>query len=239
LRRESMNEGFLDELRNIVRERDLEEHPLVARIEHGEASREGLKRLAVQWCRWAVRSTGFRGYLYAKVVEGAWQDPQEALRRMIVQGILEEETHSTYGPPHRELPPLLARALGATEEEIQGTPPIPEIVRVQNWIYRVARREHPAVALAAGGVGMEEPFSRVAGRLAKALRHIYGLSEEAVGFFSVHAVADVEHGEIAYRAVRDYARTESEQERVRKHVRQARDLFWKMHDGFHRLVFGG
>jgi len=234
-----MRNGFLSELRDIVRERDIMEHPLITRIERGEASQEGLKRLAVQWCRWAVRSTGFRGYLYAKVVEGAWEDPQESLRRMIVQGILEEETDIRYGPPHRELPALLARALGATEEEIHKTPPIPEIVRVQDWIYTVAQREHPVVTLAAGGIGMEEPFSRAAGRLAEALQQIYGLSEEAVSFFSVHAEADIEHGEVAYRAVLEYARTGSEQERIREHVRQARDLFWEMHDGFHRLVFGG
>jgi len=228
---------FLKELEEILKERDVLTHPVVRRIEQGEASREGLKRFALQWCRWAVRSSGFRGYLYAKVVEDFWQTPNERLRRMIVEGILEEETDIGYGPPHRDLPPRLARALGATEEEIWGTPPIPEIVRVQEWIYALARREHPVVVLAAGGVGMERPFSQVAGRLEKALRERYGLSEDAVSFFSVHAEADVEHGRVALEAVGDYAVTEERRERIREHVRQARDLFWEMHDGFHRVIF--
>ncbi len=228
---------FLEKLREIIAERDVGAHPLVRRIERGEASREGLKQLALQWCQWAVRSTGFRGYLYAKVVEQWWEEPNEELRRMIVQGILEEETDIGYGPPHRELPPQLARALGASEEEIARTPPIPEIVRVQDWIYALAREEHPAVVLAAGGIGMEEPFSRAAGRLARALREVYGLSADAVSFFSVHAEADVEHGAVAYQAVSGYAKTAERRKRVMACVREARDLFWGMHDGLERIVF--
>jgi pyrroloquinoline quinone (PQQ) biosynthesis protein C len=64
-----------------------------------------------------------------------------------------------------------------------------------------------------------------------ALRDAYGFKEDEIRFFTLHFLADQEHGGRIYDLVGKYATTPELQEAVRQAVREGTQKRWLYYDG--------
>src|SRR3954470_24015981 len=108
-----IDEGLRAPRRNLV------EHPLIGKIDRGELTRGQLKGLMLQLTLQTTDIVRWIGAMYADC-------PVPAVRRVLFLNLYEEELGGFSGTKgHFELCADTARALGATEEELAGTQPLP------------------------------------------------------------------------------------------------------------------
>jgi pyrroloquinoline-quinone synthase len=142
--------GFLDELRNQVRERNFLSgpHPLTRMLLAGELTRPELQEWARQfYLRTQAFSRGI-AYMFAKC-------PDLPTRRQIAENLYEEETGRLSGTaPHVELFAQLARSLGVTDAELAGTEPDDATQGFIDYIDSLAARSFAEV-VAAMAIGSE------------------------------------------------------------------------------------
>jgi pyrroloquinoline-quinone synthase len=97
---------------------------------------------------------------------------------------------------------------------------LPETLGLQSWCYRQAQR--PFVeALAGLIVGLESQVPAIYAKTTPPLIEKYGFTPEEVTFFSLHIVADAEHGERGFQIVEKYAATAEQQATCIRLVREA------------------
>ena len=97
---------------------------------------------------------------------------------------------------------------------------LPETLGLQAWCENQARK--PFVeALAALLVGLESQVPQIYSKTTPPLIEKYGFTEEEVIFFSLHIVADQEHGERGYEIVERYATTDESRATCVRLVKEA------------------
>jgi pyrroloquinoline-quinone synthase len=95
-----------------------------------------------------------------------------------------------------------------------------ETLGLQSWCYRQAQR--PFVeALSALLVGLESQVPTIYSKTTPPLLEKYGFTDEEVTFFTLHIVADAEHGERGFQIVEKYATTPEQQATCVRLVREA------------------
>jgi pyrroloquinoline quinone (PQQ) biosynthesis protein C len=129
--------------------------------------------------------------------------------------------------PAREHPVTvrnLGLALGVSEEEMEFTEPYPETLLYVEYRQHLVRDYHWLEALAAGSFAIELTIPGRFRKIAIALRNQFGLDDEALEVFGIHAGddrlglnygGDDKHAEEATNLIRKYATTAEMQQRVR------------------------
>lgn len=129
--------------------------------------------------------------------------------------------------PAREHPVTvrsLGRALGVSEEEMEFAEPYPETLLYVEYRQHLVRDYHWLEALAAGSFAIELTIPNRFRKVGMALRHQFGLPDEALEVFGIHAGdeqlglnygGDEKHAEEATNLIRKYAITAEMQQRVR------------------------
>ncbi len=83
-------------------------------------------------------------------------------------------------------------------------------------------------------IGLESQVPRIYSKTTPPLLEKYGFSEDEVTFFSIHIVADVEHGEKGFEIVEKYATTDEQRATCVRIVREATMMRRLYLDGVYR-----
>jgi pyrroloquinoline-quinone synthase len=219
--REAASE-FEERLWDIVDERVAALAPVYGPMLEGRLTRPKLAHWANQVYLY-VRP--FKRFLSA--IHSNCDDPDA--EAFIIENLWEEVGEGRPGRDHPAIMRRLPVALGVPPGEVDRLAPDPETQATIEYFHRLCRESWWVEALAAVGIGVEGSFLARPGReippaaigLAPILRDKYGLSEEAVEFFALHGVDDVEHSRRAMEIVRRHTATPQERDRVTAAVRAA------------------
>lgn len=219
--REAASE-FEERLWDIVDERVARLAPVYAPMLEGRLTRPQLAHWAGQVYLY-VRP--FKRFLSA--IHSNCDDP--SAEEFIIENLWEEVGEGRAGRDHPSIMRRLPVALGVPEAEVDRLAPDPETATTIDHFLGLTRTAWWVEALAAIGIGVEGSFLARPGRdippaaigLAPILREKYGLSEEALEFFALHSVDDVEHSRRAVEIVRRHATTPDARERITERVREA------------------
>jgi pyrroloquinoline-quinone synthase len=165
-------------------------HPFVHAVNEGRASLEHIQEWARQdyQFRRAVPRLAMLRYL-------ACTDPEIAER---LYEVVEEETQglTTGSAGHVDMFREFAAALGLTADELDSAPLRPATAAHLYWVELIVHTQ-PWFIVMAAQMAAEGTAPAAMAALARGFTAHYGLSPEAVRFFTVHVDADEDHGSIA------------------------------------------
>jgi pyrroloquinoline quinone (PQQ) biosynthesis protein C len=232
-------DAFVQDLRVYIKKED--EKPLLgpsfySAVLNGELTREQLKR----WALNLFYVTGQHIRAFGGIFLNTGLGPlDQKIRRHIVENLIDEETAMGRGDDaHWMLSMRLAKALGATDEEILHPVVAREAVEYVDWVIELGRREYGLVTLAAMSIGGETRSDRSMKGFVRALREHYGLSREDLEFFYAHMGEAEAHGEPVFDMVREYATTEERQRKIRESIRTWCEKFGAAQEGGYRVALG-
>jgi len=230
---------FVQDLRVYIKGED--EKPLLGpsfykSVLNGELSREQLKK----WALNLFYVTGQHIRAFGGIFMNTGLGPlDQKIRRHIVENLIDEETVMGRGDDaHWMLSMRLAKALGATDEEIMQPVVSKEAVDYVTWVIELGRQEYGLVTLAAMSLGGETRSDNSMKGFVKALREKYALSREALEFFYAHMGEAEAHGEPVFDMVREYATTEERQQKIRGSIRTWCEKFSAAQEGGYRVAMG-
>ena len=144
------------------------------------------------------------------------QCPHQDVQEFLLENIAEEDGFVGNGdfPPVRHANLLLdfASHCGVQRDDVINAQDkgelLPETLGLQSWCHRQTTR--PFVeALSGLLIGLESQVPVIYSKTTPPLLEKYGFTEEEVTFFTLHIVADTEHGERGYEIVEKYAATDA------------------------------
>ncbi|HXG52516.1 MAG TPA: iron-containing redox enzyme family protein [candidate division Zixibacteria bacterium] len=194
-------------------------HPFVKAVCSGKATLDEIRRWAVQdyQFRRAVPRIAMLRYL-------ACSDPEIARK---LWGVVEEETRGldTGSAGHNELFVRFARSIGLTDEQIEHAELRPATAA---HLYYVELIIHtlPWFVVMAIQIGAEGTFSPAAAALGRGFIEQYNMKPEDVRFFTVHAEADEEHGNLAEEIALRYITSPHLQALTREHTFRRMELLY-------------
>jgi pyrroloquinoline quinone (PQQ) biosynthesis protein C len=213
-------------------------HPLHKDMVAGKLSREQLREVIKQQGAFFLDTVRHTAVRLASI--GSFRPSIEDLRlqRAIVPVLLEEVGEDLVGgkePAHALLYVKLAEGLGIGEDELFGADYLPHIVIEKNELFQL-QREGLLEALCGGAIATESVNAIASARLYEAFRTHYGIAEEYLGFYRVHAGVEEEHGAQAVKLVDRLAPTEADQKRARLAMRRAITARWLAADGMYQAI---
>lgn len=165
------------------------DHPVVAGIEAGTVTLPQLRLFTEQFYLHIRNMLPWIGEMYVNC-------PFEDVRLTLVKNLAEECLGTFSGTKgHPDLLLDFAAAIGADVEAMRAGEQLPVGRRLTEYFEFMARCRPWFVPLAAIGIGLESFVPVTFRRLVDAFQHSYGLSDEAVRFWSMHILADSEHGD--------------------------------------------
>ena len=232
-------EAFVRDLRVYIDKQD--EKPLLGEkfytaVISGELSRDQLK----QWALNLFYVTGQHIRAFGGIFMNTGLSPlDQKIRRHIVENLIDEETVMGRGDDaHWMLSMRLAKALGATEEEIQHPTVAKEAVDYVNWVIELGRKEYGLVTLAAMSIGGETRSDSSGKGFVKALQDKYNLGREDLAFFYAHMGEAEAHGEPVYNMVNEYATTPERQQKIRESIMTWCEKFSAAQEGGLKVAMG-
>jgi pyrroloquinoline quinone (PQQ) biosynthesis protein C len=233
------SEEFVTQLRAYIAQED--KKPAVGpdfyqSILKGELSREQLKK----WALNLFYVTGQHIRAFGGIFLNTGLAPlDQKIRRHIVENLIDEETVMGRGDDaHWMLSMRLAKALGATDEEVMSPVVAKEAVDYVNWIIELGRSEYGLITLAALSIGGETRSDSAMKGFVKSLQEKYNLSREALEFFYAHMGEAEAHGEPVFAMVREYATTEERQHKIQESVKTWCEKFAAAQEGGYRVALG-
>ncbi|HLG15837.1 MAG TPA: iron-containing redox enzyme family protein [Blastocatellia bacterium] len=193
-------QGFAGELLAVVRAHAYRD-PMFDAIRNGEMSREGIKLWTLQAMLVVREFTRFISAIHSNC-------PDREAQELLAANLWEEHGGGSPRRDHLALIGRMARGLGATEDEVHHTAPLPETGDYIDHCLRVTRFGSIVEGLTAIGIGIEHSMPLFFGALAEALQRRYGLSREDTEFLSVHIAEDKNHARRAIELIERYADTD-------------------------------
>ena len=232
-------EVFVNNLRSYIQEED--QKPLLGpnfyqSLIDGQLSRAQLK----SWALNLFYVTGQHIRAFGGIFMNTGLGPMDQrIRRHIVENLIDEETIMGRGDDaHWMLSMRLAKALGATDEEIMQPTVAKEAVEYVEWVIELSRREYGLVTLASMSIGGETRSDSSMKGLVRALREKYDLSKEALEFFYAHVGEAEAHGEPVFEMVSEYADTDEKQRKIRDNIKTWCEKFTAAQEGGYRVAMG-
>lgn len=232
-------EVFVNAIRSYIQAQD--QKPLLGpsfyqSLIDGKLSQEQLKR----WALNLFYLTGQHIRAFGGIFMNTGLSPMDQrIRRHIVENLIDEETIMGRGDDaHWMLSMRLAKALGATDEEVMHPTVAKEAVEYVDWVIELGRREYGLVTLASMSIGGETRSDSSMTGLVKALHEKYGLSKEDLGFFYAHIGEAEAHGEPVFEMVAEYANTEEKQVKIRDNIKTWCEKFNAAQEGSFRVAMG-
>ena len=218
-----MASAFRQALEGAIRQRHSAVHPWSEAWTSGKLSRPLLGEWVKQHFHYVSHFSQWLGIVYG-VCPPQYRDVQEFL----LENITEEEGligNAGFAPVrHADLLLDFAEHCGKSRDEILKAQIngelLPETLGLQSWCFRTAHR--PMVeALAGLLVGLESQVPAIYSKTTPPLLEKYGFTEEEVTFFTLHIVADAEHGERGFEIVEKYATTDESRASCVRMVQEA------------------
>ena len=179
-------------------------------------------------------SEAWLGAVYARC-------PDWDVQHFLLENITEEEGFVGSGDfapvRHSELLLEFGQTCGMKREEVLNAQVkgelLPETLGLQSWC-AVQSTKPFLEALSGLLIGLESQVPRIYSKTTPPLLEKYGFAEDEVTFFTLHIVADAEHGEKGYEIVEKYARTDAERESCVRLVKEATMMRRLYLDGLYR-----
>jgi pyrroloquinoline-quinone synthase len=203
---------FIEDLFAIIREEAFRD-PFFDAVRSGEMSLAGIRAWALQA---AIVVGQFPRFISAIHANCPYRDAQQLLS----ENLWEEHGRGVADRDHYYLVRKLARALGATDEEIERATPIAETADYIGHCLRVSRDENFIVGMAAIGAGIEYYIPVFFGTLAESLCSRYNLPRSDVEYLLVHVTEDEDHARRSVEMLEKYADTREDKERACQALRE-------------------
>lgn len=217
-------ESVMDELKKM----DFANHPMAIKIRNGELTNTQVKEWAKQWYH------GFLKDADRWVAEAFVHCPDPEYRKALLENCYEEGTgfHSkTKG--HPILYQDFLAGLGVSKEELENTSPTTEAVASLLNFWTI--QNIPWYQFGPLFVTSESQVPLTYLSVIEGLRKHYGVSEEALTFFKIHASeVDQEHSSWNVRVIEEYATNERDQAEARQIVRRTAWLIWQLLNVYQR-----
>jgi pyrroloquinoline quinone (PQQ) biosynthesis protein C len=213
-------------------------HPLFRALAAGRLSRPQLREVVKQQGAFFLDTVRHAALRLAHV-GGAHSSMEELrLQRTIIPVLLEEAGEDLVGgkeTAHAFLFVKLAEGLGITEDELFATAYLPHIVIEKNELFQL-QRDGLLEALCGGAVATESINAVASTRFYEAFKTHYGVADEYLAFYRVHAGVEEEHGAKAVQLVDRLAQTGEAQARGWLAMRRAITVRWLAADGIAHAI---
>jgi pyrroloquinoline-quinone synthase len=215
---------IIDELRQIIEERKLLNHPFYQAWQKGELTLEHLRGYAQQYYHHVLAFPQYVSAAHAIC-------PDQGDRQDLLENLIEEERGEEN---HPELWLRFAEGVGAERETIEDATPLPETTALVDLFRDATMRRSFPEACAALYV-YESQVPEVAKTKIAGLKHFYDRDDErTLQFFEVHIGADEIHSQVGANMVRRHAAYDASREAVLRTGRECADALWRFLDGVHR-----
>lgn len=208
---ETTEHAFAKELLAVISERPYRD-PLLDAIRSGRMSRAGMKLWVAQAMMVVREFTRFISAIHSNC-------PHADAQLLLAENLWEEHGQGVAGRDHYSLIRRLARSLGATDEELDRTAPLPETTDYINYCLKVTRESSFIEGMAAIGIGIEYFSPRFFAALAEALIASYGISRKDVEYLLVHVGEDEDHARRSLEVITAYADTDEKKELAKQALR--------------------
>lgn len=182
---------FFQQLDARIARYDLLCHPFYKAWAAGELTRQDLRQYARDYYHHVESFPAYLAELSARLEESE-------LRRAVLANLADEngmeDTSGEPSMPHSDLWLDFVEGMGA-DRDIGADQPPPEVSDLIEFFHQTAKQATPAEAVAAF-YAYESQVPRVAQEKARGLRELYGASDKACGYFTLHATADIHHSKI-------------------------------------------
>lgn len=215
---------IIDDLRAIIAERNLLNHPFYQAWQNGELTLEHLRAYASQYQHHVLAFPQYVSAAHAIC-------PDMGERQELLENLIEEERGEEN---HPELWLRFAEGVGASRDEIASSRPLPETADLVATFRDATSRRSFAEACAALYV-YESQVPEVAKTKIAGLKRFYGRDDErTLKFFEVHIGADEIHAEVGANMVRRHAGSPEARDAILRTGRECADALWRFLDGVQR-----
>lgn len=190
-------------------------HPLFQALAAGALRRDQLREVIKQQGAFFLDTVR---HAAVRVAAAGGRRPSLAdihVQRALIGALVEEAGEDLVGrreTGHALLFVKLAAGLGISEDELFSTAYLPHIVIEKNELFQL-QREGPLEALCGGGLATESINAEASRRFYRAFREHYGVPDEYLAFYRVHAEVEEGHGAQAVALVNRLAQTAEARER--------------------------
>lgn len=214
---------FKKALQAAVDRRNQANHPIVAKWERGELSKETIAGTITEIWHWINKL--IPEALFAIAANG----PQE-VAEMELENYAEELDPTN---PHPDLIIRFAKACGVSEDFLRNGRGLPTTEAWLNWELRAAREQPWIASVAAVHVASEAQEPQMFNRLLPALRNHWKFSEKDLEFWWLHSEADLEHGGRAFDLLAKHCRTQELQDLAIHWAGEGARMKWLFWDGIY------
>jgi len=181
---------FFSLLEERIHKYDLLCHPFYKAWSAGKLTRDDLREYAEDYFHHVEAFPTYLAELGIRLEEGE-------LRRAVLANMTDEKgREDSFGEPepaHSALWQDFVEGMGGSR--LPKRKPVREIRELISWFHRVANEGMAEEALAAFYV-YESQVPRIAQEKDRGLRDLYGASEKARAYFTLHSTADVYHSQV-------------------------------------------
>jgi pyrroloquinoline-quinone synthase len=176
---------FASELDARIARFDLLCHPYYKAWSEGSLTPTDLREYSSEYFHQVAAFPTYLSAFHSRLEDGL-------LRRAVLRNLSDEEIE---GRAHTELWIDFAMGMGATDDEVRERKPMASIARLIENFREVAKTGSTAEALATF-YAYESQIPRIATSKARGLKELYGANAKTIGYFALHAYADVEHSAV-------------------------------------------
>lgn len=211
---------FLAEIDARIAERSILKHPFYQAWKMGELTRADLQEYSKQYYRHVAAFPAYLSAVHSQM-------PSGEERRAVLQNLVDEEHGSKN---HLQLWLQFAKALGVERKEIFDAQPTESTQAFVNAFKSLAEAS-PAEGIAAL-YAYESQIPAVSEEKMRGLKQFYGVTgDEGLEYFSVHALADIEHAAAERQLMQKLAVDEGTKQKMLAAVDKALDAYWGMLSG--------
>jgi pyrroloquinoline-quinone synthase len=181
---------FLSRLDDCIQKYDLLCHPFYQAWSAGKLTREDLREYSEAYYPHVEAFPAYLAQLGIRLQDGE-------LRRAVLANLADEKGgEDAFGTPERSHAELwLDFVEGMGGSRAPRGHEVREVSNLIQWFHQVAREGTPEEALAAF-YSYESQVPRIAKEKDRGLRELYGASEKARAYFTLHKTADIYHSQV-------------------------------------------
>jgi pyrroloquinoline-quinone synthase len=220
------SEELIADLQHLLQQRHPRPHPIRQLLLSGRLDKEQLRWWAKNQFHEFRNIHRFFGFRYQKC-------PIPALRRLLLENMVEEEGEDLFGgkyPSHPDLWMKFAEGLGIPRDEILNYEPLPGIRAALEMYVSLVQQSHWAVAIGTGLV-FEGGGPKRMREEREALEKYYSwIPADSLDFFRAHEYHDEGHGNMVVEVIKQHCMEVHLQNEMREAVRQRADIMWLQND---------
>jgi pyrroloquinoline-quinone synthase len=213
--------GVVSQLKAIVRERSVLQHPFYQAWQKGEVPMEVLREYAGQYYPHVLAFPTYLSAVHANC-------PDLAIRQQILENLVEEERGDKN---HPELWMRFAEGLGMRRKQVLAKRPLRSTKKLVDTFQRKTRNSSFPAGMAAM-FAYEWQIPGVSQTKMDGLKQFYGVKDaRSLEFFRAHIGLDEIHSEVAARIIAKNARAPAERREVYGAATAVADAYWGFLDG--------